>query len=54
MRYVAPPAIILRRGLMAGAVYPHLARHLGSFLAATLFGTSALALDATTYRCGPA
>jgi 5-methylthioribose kinase len=39
MEYVAPH-IILRKGLIRGVVYPHIARHIGEFMAETLFGTS--------------
>ncbi|GLC47857.1 hypothetical protein PLESTB_000033000 [Pleodorina starrii] len=50
MRYLAPPFLILRRGLVAGAVYPRLAEHLAAFLAGTLFHTSLIKLDSTTFR----
>ncbi|EFJ49529.1 hypothetical protein VOLCADRAFT_42791, partial [Volvox carteri f. nagariensis] len=50
MRYLAPPFIILRRGLMGGAVYPGLAGHLATFLAGTLFHTSLIKLDSSTFR----
>lgn len=49
-RYLAPPFIILRRGLIAGSTYPSLATHMASFLAATLFSTSLIALDSATFR----
>eukprot|EP00884_Botryococcus_braunii_P014980 jgi/Botrbrau1/23483/Bobra.106_1s0035.1 len=50
MEYLAPPHLILRVALTKGHVFPHLARHVGSFLARTLFNTSLFALDTTTYR----
>jgi 5-methylthioribose kinase len=37
------PHIILRHGLIAGRRYPHLARHLGEYVAASCFFTSNLA-----------
>ncbi|MEP6356263.1 MAG: S-methyl-5-thioribose kinase [Hyphomicrobiales bacterium] len=39
------PHIILRKGLIAGIQYPHLADHAGRFMAETLFSYSDLALD---------
>ncbi|KAG2453953.1 hypothetical protein HYH02_002156 [Chlamydomonas schloesseri] len=50
MRYLAPPFLILRRGLIAGSTYPHLSAHLSAFLAASLFHTSAIKLDTTAFR----
>lgn len=50
MRYLAPPFLILRRGLIAGEVYPKLAEHMAEFLATTLFHTSLIKLDSTTFR----
>jgi 5-methylthioribose kinase len=41
MAYLTPH-IILRKGLIRGTVYPHLADHLATFLAQTLFSTSDL------------
>ncbi len=40
------PHIILRKGLIAGTVYPHLAEHVAQLLAETLFKTSDLHLAA--------
>jgi len=37
--------IVLRKGLIKGNVYPHLAEHMGEFLARSLFYTSDLGLD---------
>lgn len=45
MEYLSPH-IILRKGLIKGLKYPHMARHLGEFLARTLFHTSDLYLGA--------
>ncbi|CAL9060818.1 unnamed protein product [Musa banksii] len=42
MRYLEPPHIILRKGLIAGIEYPLLAQHMSDFLARTLFFTSLL------------
>jgi 5-methylthioribose kinase len=39
------PAIIMRKGLIAGRRYLHFAAHIGEFLAQTLFATSDFALD---------
>ena len=54
MQYLAPPHIILRKGLVQGVQYPRLADQMSSFLAQTLFHTSLLALDTTTYRANVA
>ncbi|CAI5495575.1 unnamed protein product [Closterium sp. Naga37s-1] len=50
MRYVAPPAIVLRKGLVQGRVYPLLAEHMSSFLASTLFLSSLIAINTEVYR----
>ncbi|CAI5529016.1 unnamed protein product [Closterium sp. Naga37s-1] len=50
MRYVAPPAIVLRKGLVQGRVYPRLAEHMSSFLASTLFLSSLIAINTEVYR----
>lgn len=42
MRYLEPPHIILRKGLIAGIEYPFLAEHMADFMAKTLFFTSLL------------
>jgi 5-methylthioribose kinase len=44
------PHIVLRRGMVAGKVYPGLAEKLASFAARTLFFTSALALRAEAMK----
>ena len=44
------PHIILRKGLIQGIRYPHLADHAGQFMAATLFDYSDLCLDAKTKK----
>lgn len=46
MEYIAPPAVILRKGLIQGHMYPDFSDHISTFLARTLFYTSALALTA--------
>ncbi|MGB4058031.1 MAG: S-methyl-5-thioribose kinase [Alphaproteobacteria bacterium] len=45
MEYLSPH-IILRKGLIQGVKYPHMAEHLGKFLARTLYHTSVLYLSA--------
>lgn len=50
MRYLEPPHIILRGGIIAGNVYPHLAEHVGEYLATTLFGSSALSVGCEALR----
>ena len=50
MQYLPPPHDVARRALTAGRIYPHLAQHLATFMAGTLFGTSLFALDAKTWR----
>ncbi|XP_031284339.1 methylthioribose kinase-like [Pistacia vera] len=42
MRYLEPPHIILRKGLIAGIEYPLLAEHMSEYMARTLFSTSLL------------
>ncbi|XVE66774.1 hypothetical protein DITRI_Ditri08aG0105900 [Diplodiscus trichospermus] len=42
MRYLEPPHIILRKGLIAGIEYPLLAEHMSEYMAKTLFCTSLL------------
>ena len=46
MEYLSPHRV-LRKGLLAAHVYPSIGRHLGRFLAGTLFNTSELRLAAT-------
>lgn len=53
MQYLEPPHTILRKALVAGKSFPHLAEHVGTFLAQTLFKTSLLALDTEQYRWKP-
>ena len=54
MRYLEPPHIILRKGLIAGHVYPLLADHVSTFLARTLFSTSLLSLDTAQHKAAVA
>ncbi|MBP7252999.1 MAG: S-methyl-5-thioribose kinase [Alphaproteobacteria bacterium] len=49
MEYLAPH-IILRKGLVRGNEYPHMAEHLGKFLAQMLFHTSNLYLPAAVKK----
>ncbi|KAL3701364.1 hypothetical protein R1sor_019386 [Riccia sorocarpa] len=50
MRYLEPPHIILRKGLIDGIVYPRLAEHISDFMSKTLFYTSLLALDTHRHK----
>ncbi|CAL0300350.1 unnamed protein product [Lupinus luteus] len=50
MRYIEPPHIILRKGLIAGVEYPFLALHISDFLANTLFFTSLLFRSTTDHK----
>ena len=45
MQYVEPPNQILRYALIQGLRISSFAQHVGSFIAVSLFKTSALALD---------
>jgi 5-methylthioribose kinase len=49
MAYLTPH-IILRKGLIRGTVYPHLADHMATFLAQTLFSTSDLGQPAANKK----
>ncbi len=49
MEYLTPH-IILRKGLIAGERYPHMAAHVGEFLAHSLFFTSDFYLDPVSKR----
>ena len=51
-QYLAPPHVILRRGLIEGRIYPLLHDHLATFLARTLFSTSLLAVPSDKFRWG--
>ncbi|XP_073037323.1 methylthioribose kinase-like [Primulina eburnea] len=50
MRYLEPPHIILRKGLIAGIEYPLLAEHMSEYMAKTLFYTSLLYLTTTIHK----
>ncbi|KAL1544304.1 Methylthioribose kinase 1 [Salvia divinorum] len=50
MRYIEPPHIILRKGLIAGMEYPLLADHLSEYMARTLFYTSLLYRTTTDHK----
>lgn len=50
MRFIEPPHIILRKGLVAGRVYPALASHVGEYLASTMYHTSLAALGTDKFR----
>ncbi|KAK6143585.1 hypothetical protein DH2020_023933 [Rehmannia glutinosa] len=50
MRYVEPPHIILRKGLISGIEYPLLAEHISEYMARTLFYTSLLYLTTTDHK----
>lgn len=50
MRYLEPPHIILRKGLIAGIEYPSLAEHMSEYMAKTLFCTSLLYRTTTDHK----
>ncbi|XP_050263531.1 methylthioribose kinase-like [Quercus robur] len=50
MRYLEPPHIILRKGLIAGIEYPLLAEHISEFMARTLYFTSLLHRSTTEHK----
>lgn len=50
MRYIEPPHIILRKGLIAGIEYPLLAEHMSDYMAKTLFYTSLIYLTTTEHK----
>ncbi|KAJ7946110.1 Methylthioribose kinase [Quillaja saponaria] len=50
MRYLEPPHIILRKGLVAGNEYPLLAEHISEYMARTLFFTSLLFRSTTEHK----
>jgi len=50
MEYIAPPNIVLRRGLIQGIRYPAMAQDMGYYCAHTLFKTSSFKLSATELR----
>lgn len=50
MRYLEPPHIILRKGLIAGVEYPLLAEHMSEYMSKTLFYTSLLYHSTTVHR----
>lgn len=50
MRYLEPPHIILRKGLIAGIEYPLLAQHISQYMANTLFYTSLIHRTTTDHK----
>lgn len=50
MRYLEPPHIILRKGLIAGVEYPLLAEHIAEYMSKTLFYTSLLYTTTTEHK----
>ncbi|KAK9286932.1 hypothetical protein L1049_015340 [Liquidambar formosana] len=50
MRYLEPPHIILRKGLIAGIEYPLLAEHVSEYIARTLFCTSLIYRSTTEHK----
>ncbi|PON58084.1 Methylthioribose kinase [Trema orientale] len=50
MRYLEPPHIILRKGLIAGVEYPLLAEHISDFISKTIFYTSLLYRTTTEHK----
>ncbi|KAH7672261.1 Methylthioribose kinase protein [Dioscorea alata] len=54
MRYIEPPHIILRKGLIAGIEYPLLAEHMADYMAKTLYFTSLLYRSTLDHRAAVA
>jgi 5-methylthioribose kinase len=52
MRYIEPPHIILRKGLVAGVEYPRLAENMSDYMAKTLFFTSMIYNTTTDHKKG--
>jgi len=50
MRYLEPPHIVLRKGLIAGVEYPLLAQHMAEYMSRTLFCTSLLYATITEHK----
>lgn len=50
MRYLEPPHIILRKGLIAGIEYPLLADHMSDYMAKTMFYTSLIYHNTTDHK----
>ncbi|CAI0445650.1 unnamed protein product [Linum tenue] len=50
MKYLEPPHIILRKGLIAGIKYPLLAEHVSDYMAKTLYYTSLLYNTTTEHK----
>ncbi|XP_059445394.1 methylthioribose kinase-like isoform X1 [Corylus avellana] len=50
MRYLEPPHIILRKGLIAGTEYPLLTEHISEYMARTLYFTSLLYRSTTEHK----
>lgn len=50
MRYLEPPHIILRKGLIAAVEYPQLAEHMAEYMSKTLFYTSLLYTTTTEHK----
>ncbi|MEM9047989.1 MAG: S-methyl-5-thioribose kinase [Pseudomonadota bacterium] len=53
MEYLAPH-IIMRQGMIEGTIYPRFAQDIATFMAGTLFGTSALAQSADAMKAAMA
>jgi 5-methylthioribose kinase len=49
MQYIAPPAVVLRYGILDGAVYPHMPAQAAEFMATTLFRSSQFALGTSEF-----
>jgi len=50
MEYIASPAVILRKALIRGDIFPLFPSHIATFLAETFFHTSLLALPSDAFR----
>eukprot|EP00963_Diacronema_lutheri_P001717 scaffold110_cov315-Pavlova_lutheri.AAC.48 len=50
MQYVAPPHIVLRKGITAGRIFPKLGRQMGKYLANVAFKTSLIGNQTEVHR----
>ena len=50
MQYLGPPHVVLRRGLIAGNMYPNLAQQIAVLLAKTLFHSSLFAMSSEDHK----
>ena len=50
MQYIAPPHIVLRKGITTGRIFPKLAKQMGKYLANVAFKTSLIGNQTTVHR----